>query len=321
MKLRRAPVIAISLLSVLLNAATGLAQNYSYGMNTHQLGNSPNPFADNAQSLGVGFVRLDFDWESIEGNCKGCFNWGPTDDWVNQANGRGLQIFATLAYTPCWANGCAGRNHAPSNFQDWRDFVSAVVTHYSNTGVCCVNYFGMWNEPNDTQFWADGPSVFSLIVSQGYGAAKGANPSALVVGPDLGEGGVTGGWYSSMFCQSDGGLAKWLDVISVHWYNSSGVGIGDFMDSYVRPCSSGRPIWMTEGGANACAGDSNSEGQQNAYYDALMVGYQPRRSWWTKVFPYVLWDGSDCSNALISANWLYRKAAFSLYQNWITNFP
>ena len=101
------------------------------------------------QELGAGFVRLDFNWYDIEPNCSGfanasCYVWGPYDGWVQAADAAGLQIFATLAYTPSWATsgsgGCKDNDerpsscHAPTNIVDWYRFVYAVALRYPSIG-------------------------------------------------------------------------------------------------------------------------------------------------------------------------------------------
>jgi len=69
-----------------------------------------NPFGVNAHvptqqelvrvaEAGIGWVRVDFVWYSIE-KSRGVFTWKTHDDMVNAATALGLEVYATLAYTP-----------------------------------------------------------------------------------------------------------------------------------------------------------------------------------------------------------------------------
>src|SRR3954466_10193261 len=68
----------------------------SYGVVTQTW--SPAHAAWTAQ-LGVGWIRLDFNWFEIEPQ-RGQYDWTTTDARVANAAAYGLRIYATLAYTP-----------------------------------------------------------------------------------------------------------------------------------------------------------------------------------------------------------------------------
>ncbi|MEZ5119858.1 MAG: beta-galactosidase, partial [Candidatus Nanopelagicales bacterium] len=63
------------------------------------------------KATGMSWVRVDFDWPSIESR-KGTFDWSSTDRVVNAANSRGLQILALPTYSPNWATSVPGNTHA-----------------------------------------------------------------------------------------------------------------------------------------------------------------------------------------------------------------
>src|SRR5579872_6794349 len=75
--------------------------NLHYGMNAHDISA---PVADRVKDLNAGVIRVVFGWDVIEGACKGCFDWSVIDAWRDQAKRTGRTIYATLAYTPRWAN-------------------------------------------------------------------------------------------------------------------------------------------------------------------------------------------------------------------------
>ena len=121
----------LALVIALLPADRALAQNLHYGMNTQpDLYTTAAPMLDKLAELGAGVLRLPFGWDVIEPSCKGCFDWTATDAWRDQARRTHRTIFASLGFTPGWANGGRGFSYPPLNDQDWYDFVYAVVARY-----------------------------------------------------------------------------------------------------------------------------------------------------------------------------------------------
>lgn len=158
-----------------------------YGINAHI------PDGDTLQSLaeaGLGWVRMDFNWHLLE-PAKGQFNWAPFDTAVQEAQARGLKVFATLAYSPKWAvanptcmDGTANpcRSKPPASTDDWSEFVIATVQHFKGK----VSHWGMWNEPNLEEFFEGSLEDYvDRILVPGAQAVKWADPSATVLGPEL----------------------------------------------------------------------------------------------------------------------------------------
>src|SRR2546422_268183 len=84
------------------------APNTHYGMVTHY---ADARIADKMRELGAGIVRVDFNWNGMQPSPRR-YDFDYTDTTVRSARNRGLEVFATIAYSPAWANG--GRsNHAP----------------------------------------------------------------------------------------------------------------------------------------------------------------------------------------------------------------
>jgi hypothetical protein len=94
--------------------STAQAQNPTYGMNTHYLDGF---LADKMATLGAGFVRIDFDWDALQPVPGSPPNFASKWADVQAAQSRGLQVFASLAYTPYWANGNQGRNCSSSDLR------------------------------------------------------------------------------------------------------------------------------------------------------------------------------------------------------------
>ena len=123
------------------------------------------PMADKMTELGGGVVRLAFGWDVIEPDCKGCFDWTTTDAWRDEAQRTHRTIFASLAYTPAWANGGHPYRYPPLNYQDWYDFVFATVSRYRDD----ILLWGVWNEPNLDEY-LQGSRPEGLPLARHHGA-------------------------------------------------------------------------------------------------------------------------------------------------------
>ena len=163
---------------------------------------------------GMGWVRVDFDWWAFE-PAKGSFNWSVHDEVVTQARARGLNIFASIGYTPAWATDGDIRTGVPRNVSDWTSAVTAAVNRYGND----ILHWGIWNEPNATSFWTGSRQDFiDVIFNPGADAIHAANPNAKVLGPELAHFVSTGRtwyvWMEDILTQASGKL----DIISHHTY-------------------------------------------------------------------------------------------------------
>jgi hypothetical protein len=296
---------------LLARSGSAFSQSYHYGMNTRVL---TAPMADKMVELGAGTVRLAFGWDLIEPSCKGCFNWTMTDAWRDEARRTHRTIFASLAYAPAWANGGHPYWYPPLNYQDWYDFVRAIVSRYRND----IYLWGVWNEPNlDQYLHGSDLRVYRSLVINARAAILGANPDAVVVGPDVSWHGVTNGWYAAAM----NAFGDLFDIVAVHWYND-GPPLDYMMDRLVRPFSLDKPVWLAEVGRKPC--DSFfGEGGQALFYQQVLRAFQARREWWTAVMFYDLWEQPtppDCGSAITRPDWSNRPA-FTLFQTFIRQNP
>jgi polysaccharide biosynthesis protein PslG len=140
---------------------------------------------------GITFIRQEFPWESIEQPAKGQFwdakfnhsAWDKYDLIVNLAQEYGLQIVARLDTPPAWTrhDGDARGSFAPpDNYDDYGDFVAAVVSRYRGK----IKYYQLWNEPNIYPEWGDQPvsaADYVRLLKIGYTRAKEADPNVVVL--------------------------------------------------------------------------------------------------------------------------------------------
>lgn len=324
--------------------------NSPCGINFHAPGGTELiPLINEVETCGIGWIRVDFDWKYIE-TSKGSFSWSRYDAIVAAAQDRGLLIFATLAYSPAWAtSGEAGVGH-PDNPQDWYDFVHAAVTRYDGQhGKGLILYWGMWNEPNLSQFYTGTRSQYiNEILKNGADALKAANPNAKVLGPELAHS-SDGEWYYWLKdCIEQAGNR--IEILTHHtygspytkvrdkWEKSTATGSNPSMWKYFEPSvkevlqycgwfSTGKSVWMTEvGWQSGDVGETN----QATYHTSLLSDWftgDPNRSWIERVFFYEMSDHyawPEYSFGIISLNLsgnITRKPAFTAYKDFITANP
>jgi Glycosyl hydrolase catalytic core len=97
------------------------------------------------------------------------YDWSLYDRLVRYAATYHIQVMFSILYTPAWANGGKGRNHAPTDPQDLYDFAYAAAQRYSGyfvppawqqqptlapptSPLPIVTMWTAWNEPNNPVF-------------------------------------------------------------------------------------------------------------------------------------------------------------------------
>jgi hypothetical protein len=295
-----------------LTAHASLAQNMHYGVTTHVL--TPQ-MADKMVELGAAVTRVDFNWDQIEGSCKGCFDWSGTDAIRDQARRTRLTLFPTLSYTPRWANGGETSNYPPLNYQDWYDFVFATASRYKND----IFYWGLWNEPN-LDFFLKGtdPRVYRSLVINARAAILAANPRAIILGPEISWHATKDGWFEAVM-NDYGDL---FDIVTVHWYQDGPDPIDVYMDRFVRPYARNKQVWLTEIGMKPCYSLFGEAGQA-LFYQRVLDAYQLHRDWWTNTTFYNLYDTptpTDCGAAIVRPDYT-NTLAFRILQAFIRIFP
>ncbi len=134
-------------------------------------------------SLGVGWIRIDVAWSSVQPNNKDEYFWENTDRIVNEASKRGLRVLPIITYTPYWARSdkCKYTNRcAPDSPLEFAKFAKDVASRYSKKGV---HAYEIWNEPNLGLFWkpsAD-PEYYVRLLKGSYVGIHEVDPSAIVI--------------------------------------------------------------------------------------------------------------------------------------------
>lgn len=316
---RRTLLLALSFCLAALSAAIAPAplaagEASHFGVNIHApLGADVDARLDRVREAGIGWVRIDFIWPWVE-PAQDQFDWRVYDDLVAAARARGLAIYATLAYSPTWATDGPPATGVPRNVADWTDVCVRAAERYRGK----IRVWGLWNEPNQDNFWAGSRNDYvEKILKPGSTAIRSADSAALIAGPDLAH--LTSGdsdWYVWLreILQK---ASDRLDVVAHHIYDRDGSrdvtkklnddtqfggtpSLWPLINPSVREVLAnvgwlGRPVWITETG---WASDQVGEGNQAAHLSGLLSDWyteQAGREWIDKIFIYELIDDPNAS--------------------------
>jgi len=212
---------------------------------------------DKVAESGVGWVRLDVGWCTLEEHGR-----GDLSDWyverveqmVDAARERGLRVLATLWCTPEWANGGQPRNVPPDDPAEYAR-IARIMAHRLRGRVAG---WQIWNEPNANSFWAGADAgEYTRLLRVGYRAIKGADPDALVVFGGLVYNDAE--WLEEAYAAGAKGS---FDILATHPYMGRGDDPPEHRDlgrhwtlvavTRVREVmldhGDDRPIWFTEFG-------------------------------------------------------------------------
>jgi hypothetical protein len=154
---------------------------------------------DRAAGNNASIVRTLVEWHKIAPSrparatdpFDSAYRWEDLDEFVRNAQIRGMEVLITIWGTPPWANGNQKPQVLPSRVADFQSFARALASRYSgrNPGLPFVGFYGIWNESNLAtflvpQFDAKGrivsPRNYARIAAAGYAGIKAGNPKALV---------------------------------------------------------------------------------------------------------------------------------------------
>jgi hypothetical protein len=117
---------------------------------------------DTARSNDARIVRTVVDWSLVAPDRPGqatdpfdpAYKFDDVDDFVRNAQQRGMEVLITLWGTPKWANGGQSPQVAPRNMRDFQNFARAIASRYSGrfSGYPFVRFFSVWNESNLATF-------------------------------------------------------------------------------------------------------------------------------------------------------------------------
>lgn len=280
-----------------------------YGVNVHvPQGAALAATLDRVKAAGIGWVRIDMIWAAVEPR-RGAYNWRVYDAIAAAAKARGIEVYATLAYTPAWATDGPELTGVPRDPDDWRRFCFRAARRYKGK----IRFFGLWNEPNLPRFWSGTRQQYiDVILKTGADALHSGNPAAQAGGPDLAH--LTAGeadWYDWLRAALMEAGGK-LDFVTHHLYDVDGNrDVTDKLEDRTpfggRPSLwdavapsvlevlrgtgwGGKPFWLTETGwESARVGEDRQAAYTGGLLDDWLSG-RPGRDWVSKIFVYEIQD-------------------------------
>lgn len=261
-------------------------------------------------------------WARVERQ-RGEYDWGPIAQYVKAANANGLDAMITFEGTPAWAvsdrSKCQTKfsvtfcPNPPDNLQDWKDFITAVATHFNgHDGAPPIQYYEIWNEANTRNSFTGTYSDLVSMAEAAYSIIHAISPQSLVLTPSVV--GATGGplpgnaaaWMAA-YLQAGG--SKYADVGAFHGYVfKSNAAIGMPESTIPAGCVpntktvchgsiltlvsamrqvfdanglAGKPMFDTEGSWGDCTlADSNSQVEWLARWYILQAAAGVNRVYW-----------------------------------------
>ncbi len=239
-----------------------------------------------AAAAGFHWLRQEFPWEDIEISAKGDFwdhkfdhsAWDKYDHIVALAEKYDLELIVRLSNPPAWTRregNAAGSYAPPDDYDDYGDFVTAVVERYQGR----IRFYQLWNEPNIYPEWGErpvNPEEYVELLKIGATRARAADPNVVII---LGALASTieltptppYGLNDLVFLQRlyDAGAAPYFDVLAMQGY---GLWSGPtdrrmhprvmnfsrpqfVRDMMVRNGDAHKPIWISEMNWNAVPDD------------------------------------------------------------------
>jgi polysaccharide biosynthesis protein PslG len=264
---------------------------------------------DKLAAAGSNWVRIDVGWASLQPRRNKMADWyiDRLDRVVNAARQRGLQVLATLWWTPGWANGGKSRAVPPKKNADFARIASWAADHFRGR----VSAWEVWNEPNHPSFFSGSPKRFAKLLKAAYPAIKTADPSALVVSGGPAYNDVD--WLRGVYA---GGGGDHFDILATHPYMAPAdlppqtpnngtkwtlrhvESVRDLME---KQGDSVKPIWFTEFGWSSHKDGRRaepwekgvSEKEQAKYLVQTLKLVEKRYPYVTNLFWYKERDGAS----------------------------
>lgn len=163
------------------------------------------------KDAGVGMVRLDFIWQSIE-YCPGTVDYAKYDHLVELLERNGIQILGILDYAADWDSPQKQWNFPNPDHSAFIRYACGVVRRYQGR----IKYWEVWNEPDSSAYWnpQDGMKDYVRLLKEVYPELKRSDPACLVL-----NGGLANG-PASVNRLYDNGAGGYFDIMNVHVFQT-----------------------------------------------------------------------------------------------------
>ena len=244
-----------------------------------------------ASEAGFHWLRQEFPWEDIEIHGKGDFEdrrheparsaWEKYDNIVDLAEKYDMELIVRVSNPPAWTRAQGnevGPYAPPDNYQDFADFVSALVSRYKGR----IRYYQLWNEPNIYPEWGNyaiSPEDYTRLLCMAADAARAADPnvviingamaSTIVLDPAAQPPGNALNDFLFMQRMYDAGAANCFDIVAMQgyglWSGPTDRRMNPRVLNFSRPLfmrdlmvangDAHKPIWISEMNWNAVPDD------------------------------------------------------------------
>jgi polysaccharide biosynthesis protein PslG len=231
-----------------------------------------------ARALGIGWIREELRWRSIE-PAPGRFRWGRFDALVTAATRARLHVLPLLLGTPAWAG--PSPLALPDDPAAFGAFAARAAARYGPGGSFwrthrrldaryAPQWFELWNEPYTIQYSSGGvdPVRYAAMVHAATAAGHAANPATRwLMAADLtyqDPSGARRNWLEALTA-ADPGLLGLVDGVAVHPYmygspdGAHGIPLPFRFDrvnaiagELTRLGAPRTPLWITEIGWSTC---------------------------------------------------------------------
>jgi hypothetical protein len=266
------------------------------GVNIHLL--RDDHALDLARAAGFGFVRMDMMWTNVERG--GRYRFAAYDALLRSLDARGMGVLWILDYGHPDHGGSVPRS--PQDIAAFGRFAEAAAAHFKGRNV----RYEVWNEPNQTQFWAPSPNPpeYATLLREAIAAIRRGDPSAKVS-----SGGVSTIDEAFLTRFLDPGLAADLTAIGIHPYRKTAPEtvvpeLELLRDRVTRAFGDRIEIWDTEWGYSSA--DAVRDAPSNGHAEAArmrqaVLAVRELLTVWAAGFPLAVWydlrdDGTEAEN-------------------------
>jgi hypothetical protein len=192
-----------------------------YGVQVHLLAGDVKETMEWTQGLGVGWVKQQVTWHSIE-HGPDDFEWAPLDVAVEACDGYGFKLLLSVVHAPDWTRVSELETGPPADYAEFGRFMEQLATRYRGR----VAAYELWNEPNLAREWRGDtldPARFVALAAEGAQGVWAGDPDALVISGAPAVTGINDGevaiddrtFLRGMY---EAGIAQWVDGIGAHPY-------------------------------------------------------------------------------------------------------
>jgi polysaccharide biosynthesis protein PslG len=220
---------------------------------------------DAMQADGVKLARTDAFWGAAEPQAPAGgehrYDWAFADRVAGSLASHGLTWLPIIAYSAPWAASVPGNDKgAPTSADDYAAYARAFTERYGREGrfwaerpelpPAPVTTIEIWNEPDNSEFWAPAPDPAAYIdlYLKARAAIREADPRARVL-----IGGLTGApTFLPQLLAARPDARGQVDGVAVHTYSPEPLGaLAEARDARRTLVSLGMadvPLWVTEFG-------------------------------------------------------------------------